>query len=124
MEMEFDVERKDEGPVSILRIGGYLDAHSASAFEEGLQALVDDGRYSIVIDFGELNYVSSAGLGVIMGFVHDVREHGGDIKLAAMDQKVFRIFDLVGFPRLYEFHERVEDAAAAFTSNLDKPGTS
>lgn len=106
----FDVQRKDVDDVSIVYLKGYLDAHTAPDFETTLQTLVEEGRVRIIVNMAELSYISSAGLGVFMGFIEDVRSKGGDIKLAEMEEKVFRVFDLLGFPVLYEIFEREDEA--------------
>ncbi len=110
----FEVRREDKGDVSVLYLKGYLDAHTAPDLEAALRQLVEDGRYRIVVNFTDLNYISSAGLGVFMGFIEEVRENGGDIKLSNMSPKVFRIFDLLGFPTLYDIVDREEEAIDGF----------
>lgn len=111
---EFLVDRQDKSEISCLYIKGYLDAHTAPMFEESLQLLVDEKRYKIVVNFTDLNYISSAGLGVFMGYVEEVREGGGDIKLTNMSPKVFKVFDLLGFPNLYEIFDNEDDAINKF----------
>jgi anti-sigma B factor antagonist len=114
MEEGFEVQREDKGDVSVLYLKGYLDAHTAPDLETALRQLVEEGRYRIVVNFTDLSYISSAGLGVFMGFIEEVRENGGDIKLSNMSPKVFRIFDLLGFPTLYDIVEREEEAVDSF----------
>jgi len=111
---QFEVIRKDQDDVSILTIRGYLDAHTAPDFEKAIQELLENKRYKIVVDFSELDYISSAGLGVFMGFIEDVRKNGGDIKLARLNERVFKIFDLLGFPNLYEIYENLDKAMEKF----------
>ncbi|MCH7620037.1 MAG: STAS domain-containing protein, partial [Candidatus Marinimicrobia bacterium] len=72
------------------------------------------GRYKLVLNFKELEYISSAGLGVIMGNIEEIRSHDGDIKLSDMSEKIFRVFDLVGFPSLYDIFDSQEEAESAF----------
>ncbi len=110
----FAVRRKDLENVSVLALEGYLDAHTAPKFEDALRQLVDEGRYNILVNFEKLEYISSAGLGVFMGFIENVRAKGGDIKMCNMSEKVFKIFDLLGFPALYDIVPREEDALAKF----------
>lgn len=106
---DFTVSRKDVDEVSVVYLKGYLDAHTAHDFENALQELVDEDRVRIVVNLSELTYISSAGLGVFMGFIEDIRKKEGDIKLAEPSEKVFRVFDLLGFPVLYEiFQQEVE----------------
>lgn len=110
----FDVARKDMENVSVVYLKGYLDAHTAPDFENALQQLVDEERFRIVVNLSDLNYISSAGLGVFMGFIEDVRTKGGDIKLAELSDKVFRVFDLLGFPVLYEIFPSEEEAVQKY----------
>jgi anti-sigma B factor antagonist len=110
----FEVARADNGEISVLRVKGYLDAHTASDLEAALQKLVDERRYRVIVNFKELSYISSAGLGVFMGFIEEMRNGGGDIKLSNMSPKIFRVFDLLGFPALYEIRDDESLALASF----------
>jgi anti-sigma B factor antagonist len=49
-----------------------------------------------------------------MAYIEKIRENKGDIKLAGMSDKVFNIFDLLGFPLLYEIYKSEEDAINKF----------
>ena len=105
----FDVAREDRSEVSILRLKGFLDAHTAPNFEQAIQELIEENRYKIIVSMSDLIYISSAGLGVFMGFIEEIREKEGDIKLTNMSDKVYKVFDLLGFPALYQiFKEEVE----------------
>ncbi len=106
----FEVTKNENGGVAILNVKGYLDAHTAPALESAFQELVDEKKFRIVVNFTELSYISSAGLGVFMGFIEDIRKNGGDIKLSSMKPKIFRVFDLLGFPTLYDILD--EESAA------------
>ena len=110
----FEVSREDKSEISILRIKGFLDAHTAPKFEQSIQDLVSEERNKIIVSMGDLNYISSAGLGVFMGFIEEIRENGGDIKLCGMSPKVFKVFDLLGFPALYEIYDKDEQAIQKF----------
>jgi anti-sigma B factor antagonist len=112
----FEVMRTDNQDVSILFLKGYLDAHTYPHFESELQRLMDEKRYKIIVDFKELSYISSAGLGVFMGFIEMIRENEGDIKLCSMTQKVFKVFDLLGFPTIYQIVKDIEEAQQRFVS--------
>ncbi len=105
----FEVAREDHTDVSILRLKGFLDAHTAPNFEQAIQELIEEKRFKIIVSMSDLNYISSAGLGVFMGFIEEIREKDGDIKLTNMTDKVYKVFDLLGFPALYQiFKEEAE----------------
>ncbi|MFQ5584324.1 MAG: STAS domain-containing protein, partial [Calditrichia bacterium] len=80
---KFEVFRNDNGSVSVLNIKGFLDAHTAPEFERAIKELMDSGRFNIVVDLDGLQYISSAGLGVFMGFVEEIRSKGGDLKICS-----------------------------------------
>ena len=95
---EFSTSTKDAGDINVIYLKGYLDAHTAPVLENTFSDLIDKSKYSIVVNFKDLAYISSAGLGVFMAFIEKIRENSGDIKLAGMSDKVYNIFDLLGFP--------------------------
>lgn len=115
---EFSTSVKDQDEVSIIYLKGYLDAHTAPALENTFSTLIDKGRYQIAVNFKDLAYISSAGLGVFMAFIEKIRENEGDIKLTSMSDKVFNIFDLLGFPLLYEIYKTEEEAVAKFKETI------
>ncbi|MDR3610552.1 MAG: STAS domain-containing protein [Ignavibacteriaceae bacterium] len=118
---EFSTSVSDKGEISTIYLKGFLDAHTAPMLENTISGLIDSRKYSIVVNFQELAYISSAGLGVFMAFIEKVRENAGDIKLSAMSDKVYNIFDLLGFPLLYEIYKTEEEAINKFkeTKNLE-----
>lgn len=112
------LNREKEG-VSILSIQGFLDAHTAPNFENELQNLLKEDKYNVVVNLEGLQYISSAGLGVFMGVIEDIRNNGGDLKICCAAPKVFKVFDLLGFPSLYEFYDS-EDKAIQEFKNRDE----
>jgi anti-sigma B factor antagonist len=111
----FDVSRSDYDKVSVLHLSGFLDAHTVPKFEEALQDLIKEKKYNITVNMQYLDYISSAGLGVFMGFIEEIRDNGGDIKLSNLSQKVYKVFDLLGFPTLFEIFEKEDEAKVRFT---------
>jgi anti-sigma B factor antagonist len=118
---EFSTSVADKDEVSIIYLKGYLDAHTAPVLEAAFSGLMEKGRYFIVVNFKELAYISSAGLGVFMAFIENIRDQNGDIKLSNMSDKVYNIFDLLGFPLLYEIFKTEEEAVNKFkeTKNFE-----
>ena len=80
-----------------------------------MQAVIEKEQYKIIVDCRKLTYISSAGLGVFMGFVEEVREiDGGDIKICGLSEKVKQPFEILGFETLYDFCPDVESAKKQF----------
>jgi len=114
----FAVLRSQEGTLSVLSLEGYLDAHTAPQFERAIQGEIDAGRVQLIVDGAQLRYISSAGLGVFMSFIEEVREQGGDIKICSLVPKVRQIFDILGFQAIYDM---VETRAAAVQRFAEAP---
>jgi anti-sigma B factor antagonist len=98
----FVVHRSDDGDLSVLSLEGYLDAHTAPQFEKAIQDEIDAGRVRLIVDGAQLKYISSAGLGVFMSFIEEIRDKGGDIKICSLVPKVRQIFDILGFHAIYD----------------------
>lgn len=118
----FQVKISDNGGARVLALEGYLDAHTAPNFETAIQQELEAGRLRIIADCSGLTYISSAGLGVFMSFIEEIREGGGDLKLAAIAPKVYQVFEVLGFPSIFDITGTVEEALARFASGQPPKG--
>ncbi|MEJ7700679.1 MAG: STAS domain-containing protein [Pyrinomonadaceae bacterium] len=110
----FSVETDSADDFAVISLEGAVDAHTAPQFEEAVQAVIDAGQNKIVVDCAKMSYISSAGLGVFMGFIEEVREMGGDIKICGLSDKVKQPFEILGFESLYDFCPDVASAKKQF----------
>ena len=117
----FSVGFREKGTTRVLSLRGELDAHTASELEAAFQESIDDSRYCIVVEGSNLKYISSAGLGVFMAFLEEIRQKGGDIKIAALQSAVFNVFDLLGFPMLFDIFDSEEEAVEKFAQQASQP---
>ena len=99
---EFSVKEVNKNNITVLYLEGYLDAHTSVELENAFEKVITEEKYRIIVNFEKLSYISSAGLGVFMAFIESVRNNNGDIKLCAMSDKIFNIFDILGFPVLFD----------------------
>jgi anti-sigma B factor antagonist len=111
---DFKIHHRDGEGVSVIELKGYLDAHTAPDLETAFQKLLTEKKYKVVVNCRDLSYISSAGLGVFMAYVEDIRKNMGDIKLTNMSPKVYNVFDLLGFPILYEIYKDEQEAVTRF----------
>ncbi len=101
--------------ITVIALSGQLDAHTAPEFENFLEQCVRTRhKHKLILDFSALEYISSAGLGVLMGFIEEVRSDGGDMKFAKVPEKIYHVLDLLGFPVVFTITPSIEEAAAAF----------
>lgn len=116
---QFSISSRECGPATVIELRGFLDAHTAPELETTFETLISKGVFRIIVSFRELAYISSAGLGVFMAFIEEVRSNGGDIKLVSMSPKVYNVFDLLGFPMLYEIYDEEDQAVARFRDSTE-----
>ena len=114
----FSVAFRDAGDATVLAIRGELDAHTAPELESAIKKCRDEGKTKLVVNGHELEYISSAGLGVFMAFIEEIRTLGGDIKICALKEKIFNVFDLLGFPLIYHIVETEEEALSLFEQGI------
>jgi len=113
----FSINHKQVDSYDVLELNGELDAHTASQLENSLKELIDREKHNIIVNCDNLDYIASAGLGVFMAYIEDVRSLGGDIKLTNMNPKVYNVFDLLGFPTLYDILDDESEAIQKFQND-------
>ncbi|MEJ7578251.1 MAG: STAS domain-containing protein [Pyrinomonadaceae bacterium] len=118
----FALQTSTNNGLSVISVEGFLDAHTAPEFESAIQSEIDAGRTRIIVDCEKLTYISSAGLGVFMGFIEEVREQEGDIKICGLTPKVRQVFEMLGFESVYDLCPDVADAAQRFTQTPTREG--
>ena len=114
MPSPFSVKTEYADNLSTIILEGAVDAHTAPQFEEAVQSAIDAGHNNIIVDCEKLTYISSAGLGVFMCFIEEVRDEGGDIKICGLSEKVKQPFEILGFETLYDFCDDVAGAKKQF----------
>ena len=110
--MEIRVENR--GPVGIVSIDGSVDGATAADVVSALRQQVTAGTVQIVADFAGVDYTSSAGLRALLEMVKEARQHGGDLRLAAVRKEVLRVLELSGFTSILQVFPDVDSASASF----------
>ncbi len=93
-------EKADKSEIKLL-IRGFLDAHTVAHFEKSLDEVHAKEYKTIILDFSRLNYISSAGIGSLMNYTKMMKDKGGELIIFRPTDKVYRIFDLLGFSMIF-----------------------
>ena len=109
-----EIMEKKIGSVSVVALGGRLDAYVSGDFEQKLNALVDADEVCLVVSLERLDYISSSGLRVLLASLKKVRKRDGDIKLASMKPHIKEVFDVAGFSQLFSIYDLEDVAVQAF----------
>jgi anti-sigma B factor antagonist len=100
--------------VTVVDIEGVLDINTVGDFEAMLQDLFKKKLFKIVLNMEKLTYISSAGFGVLMSIIKDVRKNRGDIKISNVSSDIYKVFDLLELPGLFHILKNEQDAVAEF----------
>ena len=107
------IEKKQDG-ISIMRLLGRLDSNTSPEFEQKLFATIEDGEKSVIVDFEELDYISSAGLRVLLKAAKELKRSQGKIVLCSMKDYIKEVFEIAGFVSLFPIVPTVGEAIKRF----------
>ena len=108
-----DIQEQRQGDVMILQPVGRLDSLNCRGFETRLLAALDESK-TVVVDCAALDYISSAGLRVLLVAAKHNRTSGGRLALAALRENVREVFEISGFSAIFALHPTVAAAVATF----------
>ena len=103
---------------------GYLDTYNSNSFQKSIQRAIEAGFTQLIFNCKELNYVSSTGIGCFTSFLKTVKPRGGDIVLLDIQQKVFEVFQLLGFSQFFNMKGNLDEAIEFFEQELNSKNKS
>lgn len=95
-----------------LSVGGEIDASSSIHLEEGLKEAMTASK-KIIVDLTELEYISSAGLGVFMSIIQELDNQSIKFAIYGMSPKVNEVFEILGLNQLITIKTDKEEALEA-----------
>lgn len=99
----------------VVKVTGRLDSATSPKLSEELFRINDAGRYKIVMDFHELDFISSAGLRVLIATLKNCKRYNrGDVILAGLPPHIHSVFDLAGFTAIFKIYKDVLTAVGTF----------
>jgi len=101
------------GDIVVLKLKGRLDASSAKAMKDKVNALTKENQKSLVVDMKGVDFIDSTGLGTLVACLRSVNKLGGDIKIASLQDQIRAILELT---RLHHIFGIYNDGAAAVES--------
>jgi anti-sigma B factor antagonist len=104
--------------VTTVNVEGFLDSSTFPELQEFLEELIQKQIYRIIVNLEKLDYISSAGIGVLMGMLQEVRGNEGDLKLVNMSSKIRNLFDMLGFSQIIRIYDDSKAAKEAFKEEV------
>lgn len=109
-----EISARTDGGVTVVGIRGSIDGLTADDLARSFSERVGQGCVCLVADCSDLEYTSSAGLRSLLTAVKLARQHGGDLRLAAIQAPVLRVLDLSGFTGILKCYPDVQSAVGSY----------
>ena len=107
-----EIKKETENNYLLLFVKGEVDASSSIHLDKAVREAFDDGNQRILIDCTNLNYISSAGLGVFMSYIEEINQNSINFILFGLTEKVLKVFGILGLDQLLKIKEDKEAAIA------------
>jgi anti-anti-sigma factor len=108
-----EISKRKEKDVLVISLKGRLDAVTSPVLEKDLTDLMAGGERFLVLDLGDLEYISSAGLRSILVVVKRLKEKQGKLVLASLKSVVREVFEIAGFSAIIPIFESVDSAISS-----------
>ncbi len=108
--MDLTLETRDVDGRTIVAVGGEIDVYTAPKLRDKITELVAEGVYDIVVDMGEVEFLDSTGLGVLVGGLKKVRAHDGSLQLVCSQDRLLKIFRITGLAKVFTIHASADAA--------------
>ncbi len=108
--MELETKKNDSS--LIIKAKGRMDAKTAPDFEKECLEWIDKNETNLIINLGELDYISSAGLRSLLSVGKKLKSEGGKIVFCKLSGMVREVFDISGFASIFPVFDSEEDAVA------------
>ncbi len=105
----------DSDEIAIIDAKGFIDTTTAPELEKKLEEQLALNKYRIVVNLENIDYVSSAGWGVFVSEIREIRENSGDLVLVNMSPDVYDVYELMEFSSILKSYDSVAEAIAGFT---------
>lgn len=100
--------------VDLITLSGRVDSSTAPELEETLEDRIDEGRYNLVLDLSDVNYLSSAGLRALVSALRTCKKKGGDVRIANPSERVSEVMSLAGLDSLFSMYDDVTVAVGSY----------
>ena len=110
--MPVETKQLDSGVTVIAVSGRLVLGREVERLESAVSGLLAQGGRKFVFDLASLDYADSAGIGTFVFCLTEIKKSGGEMRLAAANPRVGRLFQMTGVDHLMSMCPRVADAAA------------
>jgi anti-anti-sigma factor len=108
-------EKSSESGLTVFQLSGRLDHLTGPTLETAVQAAIAANELDVLLDCGGLEYVSSAGLRVVLVLAKALDSRDGNLSFSSIRPEILRIFELTNFDSIFPIYKTRQEALAERT---------
>ena len=108
------IVRREPNGVVVVAVDGQLIVGNRQELKQKILDALEAGDRKFLIDFSHTGYIDSSGLGVLVSLSKKIRDQGGDLRLASLNEDLKTLFELTKLDTLFAISDSPEEALAAF----------
>src|SRR5262245_32625547 len=105
--------KKDSKGVLVVAVDGQLIVGNRQEFKQAVLDALENGERKFLVDFTQTGYIDSSGLGVLVSLSKKIRDEGGDLRLAGLNEDLRTLFELTKLDTLFAISDNAADALKA-----------
>lgn len=111
--MEFTVDHRFHGDLTIVTVTGEIDVFTTPRLRASLLELIESGSRHLLLDFTDVTFLDSTGLGVLVGMFHRLRARSGSMVFAGPGERVRRVFHVTQLNKIFQMYDSLDEALQA-----------
>lgn len=111
--MDLSITSEARGGTTVVHVGGEIDIYTAPMLRQHLDEHISAGRTDLVVDLGDVTFMASTGLGVLVGRLKLVRVANGTLRLACSSDRILSVFSITGLDKVFQIFPSVDEVLAA-----------
>jgi anti-sigma B factor antagonist len=114
MSNQLNINVESMARVELVTVNGRVDSSSATELEQAMNTIIARKAYNIVLELSGVEYMSSAGLRVLISTLRTCKTKRGDVRLAAVSERVDEVLELAGIKAMFSVYDNATTAVGSF----------
>jgi anti-sigma B factor antagonist len=111
------IKLSDRDGIVVLELNGkIMGGPDATALNDKLHDLVETSRTKVVADLAKVDWMNSSGLGILISGLTTIRNAGGDLKLAAVTERIKSLLMITKLLTIFDTFDTVDEAVSSFSN--------
>lgn len=102
---EISIGTSENGTEDTITIAGEVDIYTAPDFKNSLYDIIGDGKRNVVLECGNLSYIDSTGLGILLGALKRVRQNERNVYVRNLKDNIRKLFKITGLDKVFVLEE-------------------